>query len=94
MSRAYTVDEVDALRSICERRWLWGSSVLNKEVSWSRSYKEEEKARGVEELVRTAMIAGHTADDIYEADKKRQEEIEKSRQSGGNLNANPDNLPR
>jgi hypothetical protein len=29
----------------------------------SRSYREEEKVKVVEEWVRTAMIAGHTADD-------------------------------
>lgn len=34
----------------------------------SRPYREEDKARVVEEMVRTHMLAGHTADDLLDSE--------------------------
>lgn len=66
--RAYTVRELDDLRSVVEMRYLYGTSNLNQCSGMSRSYREEEKTKAVEEMVRTAMLAGHTAQDIRDAD--------------------------
>ena len=63
--RAYTVDELDELRRVVRNRWLWGSYSGSRGInSISRSYKEVEMNAQVEELVRTHMIAGHTAEDL------------------------------
>lgn len=66
--RAYTVTELDALRRACEMRWLYGTTHLDK-ARMSRSFQAGEKDQGVEQLVRTHMLAGHTAEDLYTADK-------------------------
>lgn len=66
--RAYTVSELDALRSAVEYKWLFGSYTPQRHesgITFGRSYKESEKAACVEELVRTHMMAGHTAEDLY-----------------------------
>ena len=63
MERTYTVREVDALRSACESKWLFSS--YRGRSGASRAYKEDEKTRCVEEIVRTHMQAGHTAEDLY-----------------------------
>lgn len=65
--RAYTVKEIDALRRACEQRWLFGTTSHSGSRT-SGSYRQEEKDAGVEQLVRTYMLAGLTADDIYAAD--------------------------
>lgn len=70
MNRAYTVEELDALRRACSNRWLYGTSDLPSGNFMSRSYKEDERVRSVEELVRTHMIAGHVAQDLIDADRK------------------------
>lgn len=62
--RAYTVSELDALRSAVESKWLFGA-YRTRGITYGRSYKEAEKAACVEELVRTHMMAGHTAEDLY-----------------------------
>lgn len=67
MERAYTVAEIDALRSVCKMRWLFGTTEPGN--SFSRSYKAEELDHGVEQLVRTYMLAGLTAGDILEQDR-------------------------
>jgi hypothetical protein len=64
--RAYTVSELDALRRAAENKWLFGSYGNSPgKIRFSRSHKQEEKAVAVEEMVRTHMLAGHTADDLY-----------------------------
>lgn len=73
MSRAYTAQELDALRSVLEYKWVWWTynTVLppsGKTIRSSRSYQVEEKIRCVEELLRTSMIAGHTADDLLRSE--------------------------
>jgi hypothetical protein len=37
----------------------------------SRSYLEDEKTKVVEEILRTHMLAGHIASDIYDADRPK-----------------------
>lgn len=67
--RAYTVKELDALRAACDQRWLWGTTKpAGPGNQMTRAYKEHERSVAVEELVRTHMLAGHTADDLYFAD--------------------------
>ena len=68
--RAYTVREIDALRRACERRWLYGTTAsLGAGTHTSRTFRSEEKDKGVEELVRTYMLAGIVAEDIYAEDR-------------------------
>lgn len=63
--RSYTVKEVDELRSVIERKWLFGTYGWDEEaMQCSRCYKEGEKTVAVEEMVRTHMLAGHTAEDL------------------------------
>ncbi len=71
MPRRYTVKEIDALRSACSLRWLYGTTHIPN-GGWSRQYQGSEKDKGTEELVRTYMIAGLTADDIYRADAPKE----------------------
>lgn len=68
MSRAYTVHEINALRQACENKWLFGTACIPPRPCTSRAFREEEKTRCVEELVRTYMIAGLTAGDLLKAD--------------------------
>ena len=72
--RAYTVAELDALRSAVERRWLFGTTAPLNTACFSRSYNEADKYAAVEQLVRTHMLAGHTAEDIYAADLPSKDE--------------------
>ncbi len=75
MTKAYTVAEIDALRHVVEMRFLWGSSVIclnsSRRNGFSRSYTEEEKTKAVEEMVRTYMLSGITAEQIIAEDKKQ-----------------------
>ena len=69
--RAYTVSELDALRSVVENKWLFGTygrQLHESGISISRSYREDEKAVCVEQLVRTHMLAGHTAEDLLQSE--------------------------
>lgn len=68
MERAYTVSEIEALREACDNKWLYGRFTLSQSGS-SRSYLEDEKTRCVEELVRTYMLAGHVAADLYASER-------------------------
>lgn len=70
--RSYTVHEVDALRRAMDNKYLYGSYSPTQQSGFSRSYSEVEKAQVVEEMVRTAMLAGHMADDLYASEKPRQ----------------------
>jgi hypothetical protein len=66
--RAYTVQELDALRYVVGHKWLWGSycspTITEDRPVWARPYRGNELIVAVEELVRTHMLAGHTADDL------------------------------
>jgi len=66
--RAYTVVEIDALRSAVEMRWLFGTTAWSGSVA-SRCYTEADKIKAVEEMTRTYMLAGITAHDLIEQDK-------------------------
>lgn len=64
MDRQYNIHEIDALRAAVRNKYLWGSYRPPNQGGSSRSYKEDEMARVVEEEVRTLMIAGLTADEL------------------------------
>ena len=66
-SRRYTVQEIDDLRRACCERWLYGTTNISS-GRFSRQYQQHDKDKGVEELVRTCMMAGITAIDIYDKD--------------------------
>lgn len=65
--RKYSVSELDSLRRAVDCKWLYGTYAPRG--GSSRCYREEERARCVEEMVRTHMLAGHTADDLYASEK-------------------------
>lgn len=71
MERAYTVKEIDALRAAAKERFMWGTTKCIQGSCFSRSFRPNEVAIGTEELVRTYMLAGITAQDIYDADNDR-----------------------
>lgn len=68
MERRYTVAEIDDLRRMCDLRFLFGTTYPSNETRWSHSYQAGERERAVEEMVRTYLLAGITADDIRAAD--------------------------
>ena len=65
--RAYTVREIDELRNACDTLWMWGPEgfKFREGMRVGRSYKLDEKTKCVEEMVRTYMTAGVTADDMW-----------------------------
>jgi hypothetical protein len=65
--RAYTVSEIEALRRAIDNKYLFGSynPQLQSGTLMSRSYMADEKMNAVEQMVRTHMLAGHTAADLY-----------------------------
>lgn len=69
--RAYTVRELDALREAVENKWLYGRYRLGGYASQSRPYMEAEKVACVEQMVRTHMLAGHTAEDLYASESRQ-----------------------
>ncbi|GHC61761.1 hypothetical protein GCM10010136_02510 [Limoniibacter endophyticus] len=71
MSRAYTVREIDDLRNACRNKFIWGFYSGAIVAGISRSYKESEMIRSSEELVRTHMLAGHTATDLLASEPTR-----------------------
>jgi hypothetical protein len=66
--RKYSVTELDDLRCVMEMKYLFGTYNSPANCS-SRSYKESEKIKAVEEMTRTAMLAGHTADDYRNSER-------------------------
>ena len=65
--RKYSVSEIDALRGLVENKYLYGVydlGLLPMNGCYSRNYREEEKVAAVEAMVRTHMLAGHTAEDL------------------------------
>lgn len=69
--RRYSVSELNNLRRAVENKWLFGNYGPDQSMQsrMSRSYREEEKIKAVEEIVRTHMISGHTADDLYASEQ-------------------------
>ncbi|WP_202306617.1 hypothetical protein [Mesorhizobium sp. L-8-10] len=71
VERAYTVKEIDELREVVQNAWLYGSyHGATPQRPFSRAYNEAEKTRCVEEMVRTHMLAGHTAEDLLASEAK------------------------
>jgi hypothetical protein len=70
VQRRYSVQEIDELRRVLEYRWMFGSCVISNGPRVGRCYREAEKTAAVEELVRTAMLAGLTAKNIVDAENK------------------------
>ena len=68
MSRAYTVQEIDDLRRVMEQRYLFGTTAPADGLRNSRTYRETDMIKAVEEMVRTSMLAGITASDVRRAD--------------------------
>jgi hypothetical protein len=65
------VKELDALRFAVEMKWLFGR--YNPPNSGcSRQYSGSEKSKAVEEMVRTHMLAGHIAEDLYASERQPQ----------------------
>lgn len=63
--RKYSVVEIDDLRRAVEYKYLFGRySPVFRGGGMSRCYREEEKSVAVEQMVRTHMLAGHTAGDM------------------------------
>lgn len=67
--RSYTISELDALRQAVDTKWLFGTYYPPLSGGSSRSYFEHERTKAVEELVRTHMLAGHTANDLYDSEQ-------------------------
>lgn len=65
--QAYSVQELAKLRHVVRQKFLYGTynrpptHILN---ILSRPYNENDLVAQVEELVRTHMLAGHTAEDL------------------------------
>src|SRR5688572_3828140 len=90
--RSYTVAEIDALRKACELRWLHGSTAAPL-PRMSHAYYPADKDRGVEEMVRTYMLAGITAAEIYAEDQKRSEGYRKQSDANDAFVARMGNSP-
>jgi hypothetical protein len=82
--RAYTVKEIDALRRACRERVIWGSSVMSHLYRGrsSGSYKASEADQKAEEMVRTFMLAGITAEQVKEQDQSAEDERTKAALTG------------
>lgn len=65
MTRSYTVREIDALRRAVSDHEIWGSyHGPGPGAGCSRSYREADLTKIVEERVRTYMTAGVTSADL------------------------------
>ena len=65
VDRKYSVQEIEKLRRAVDNQYLYGryrGPSLGR--CWSWPYNEAEKAKIVEERVRTHLLAGHTAEDL------------------------------
>lgn len=70
--RAYTVSEIQELRSVCENKFLWGSysgPVLEDGTSYSIQYQRGEKTAAVLAETEFWMRAGKTARDLLDSEK-------------------------
>ena len=64
MMRGYTLSEIDDLRELCRMKVIWGDFVPTNRNRTSASYREADVVVQAEEMLRTYMMAGITADDI------------------------------
>lgn len=65
MEKSYTVKEIDKLRMACRSRFLYGTTNPENIPRASRSYAEDQMSKSVEEMIKTYMVAGIIAEDIY-----------------------------
>lgn len=85
MERAYTVSEIDKLRVAVRTKYVYGSTYFPPpkpgETTFGRqslrSYSQGEVEIATEERLRSYMLAGITAEDIYEQDKPKEEHPQK-----------------
>lgn len=74
-NRAYTLAEIDQLRAVVKTEYLFGL-YAGRPGRMSRSYQEVELNQIVEERVRTFMLAGVTADDLLNEEKRKSDETQ------------------
>lgn len=72
--RRYTVAEIDALRRACRDKVVWGrfsgpNLRPGQSAVSSRSFQSGEAERQAEDMVRTHMLSGHTADELRASDE-------------------------
>lgn len=70
--RAYTVQEIDALRQAVDNKYLFGryrGPAESEDCTNSRPFMEKDRVLTVEQRVRTHMLAGHTAADLLESER-------------------------
>ena len=65
---AYTVKELDELRTCVYHRVLFGTCVFGSKSHCSRSFSPGEAEGVTEKRLRTHMLAGHVAQDLINAD--------------------------
>ena len=63
--KKYSVHEIDDLRQVCEHIYLFGTPSPLQTNGMSRTFYEKDKIVAVEEMCRTYMTAGITANDLY-----------------------------
>lgn len=72
--RAYTVTDLDDLRRAVRNKYIWGNYHGGYDGQWGRPGKIGEAEVVVEEMVRTHMIAGHTASDLLASQEPYEDE--------------------
>lgn len=82
--RPYTVAEIDALREVCRHKYVWGTywdaPLETGRGRSSRNYREQDCIKAAEEMVRTHMLAGHTALDLIAHDQASWAEFRQQRE--------------
>lgn len=68
--RKYSVGELDDLRRVVENKWLFGCYNHCQQTRISRPYYADERTNAVEDMVRTHMSAGHTAEDLIASEQQ------------------------
>lgn len=70
IERAYTVAEIDALRYVCDNWITWGDYGSYFSTRYTPARQKMEHLVQVEEMVRTHMMAGHTAQDLIDSERE------------------------
>lgn len=69
-SRSYTLDEINALRTACSNKYLFGRYDGSSD-GFSRSYMEDDKNAAVERMVKSHMQMGITAADLIASEPSK-----------------------
>lgn len=81
--RAYTLSEVEALRDACRNKARWcrytGHEFSHIRRLGGAGLTRLEEIVTVEEMVRTFMLAGTTAEELYESEREENEALKKFR---------------